>query len=86
MASKALILLCLIAVLGQIWAIPVPDDGDGRLDVYLKLNLLLLFFFLVCVYNISTHAHFLYTDHAFFFFFSSSYLISDLMTQKVYSG
>ena len=69
MASKALILLCLIAVLGQIWAIPVPDDGDGRLDVYLKLNLLLLVFFGVCVQYFYTRTFSLYRSCFFLFFF-----------------
>jgi len=33
MASKALILLCLMALVGQLWAIPVPDDDNGKLDI-----------------------------------------------------
>lgn len=32
MASKTVILICLMALIGQLWAIPVPDDenDDGK--------------------------------------------------------
>ena len=44
MASKAVILLCLMAIVGQLWAIPrpMPYDDDGMFNI-LAPNGLVLF-------------------------------------------